>query len=256
MIASDTWAYANRLRDVEPAQKLGCALILLVTCLTLNTIVTGLIVFTFIVAVLIGRARIPARVFARVILAEGAFVMVAVAGVALTVALTQPDGATGVWLGTLFVGITTPEVLALAALLASRTLGAASCLTFVAFTTPLPDTIVVLQRLRVPAALIELLTLIYRFVFVLLDTAAQLRLAQEARLGSATLRRRFVSAGQLATSIWLDAYHRAQAGQRALESRGYDGVLRILPGTYRHESWLVRATASVVLLLIVLRFGG
>ncbi|HSH79694.1 MAG TPA: cobalt ECF transporter T component CbiQ [Herpetosiphonaceae bacterium] len=255
MIAADTWAYANRLRDVDPAQKLGCAAALLVACLALNTVSTGLVVLAFVTAVLLGWARVPSRVFARVLLAEGAFVVVAIAGVALTVGGMQPFGAHGIWIGALFVGVT-PEGLALAALLASRTLGAMSCLTFVAFTTPLPDTVVVLQRLRVPPPLIELVTLIYRFVFVLLETVAQLRLAQEARLGSATLRRRVVAAGQLVVGMWLDAYRRAQAGQRALESRGYDGVLRILPGVYRHEPRLVGATGGVVLLLIVLRFGG
>lgn len=255
MIAADTWAYANRLRDVEPAQKLGCAAVLLVACLALNTVATGLVVLAFVAGMLLGWARIPARVFVRVLLVEGAFVAAAVAGVALSVGGTQPVGARGVWISTLFVGVTS-EGLDLAALLASRTLGAMSCLTFVAFTTPLPDTVVVLQRVRMPPPLIELVTLIYRFVFVLLATAAQLRLAQEARLGSATLRRRFVSAGQHTVGVWIEAYRRAQAGQRALESRGYDGVLHILPGVYRHEPRLVGATGAVVLLLIVLRFGG
>ncbi len=255
MIAADTWAYANRLLDVEPAQKLGCAAALLVACLALNTVDTGLVVLTFVMAVLLGWARVPTRVVARVVLAEGAFVAAAVAGVALVVGGTQPAGARGMWINTLFVGVT-PEGLDLAVLLASRTLGAMSCLTFIAFTTPLPDTIVVLQRLHVPAPLIELVTLIYRFVFVLLATAGQLRLAQEARLGSATLRRRFVSAGQLVVGVWIHAYRHAEAGQRALESRGYDRVLRILPGVYRHEPRLVGATAGVILLLIILRFGG
>jgi len=254
MTAADTRAYPNRLRDVEPAQKLGCAVALLVACLALNTIYTGLVVLAFVTAVLLGWARVPARVFARVVLAEGAFVAAAVAGVALNVGGTQPADARGGWISILFVGVT-PEGLDQAALLASRTLGAMSCLSFIAFTTPLPDTVVVLQRLHLPAPLIELVTLIYRFVFVLLATATQLRLAQEARLGSATLRRRFVSAGQLVVGLWIDAYRQAQASQRALESRGYDGVLRILPGVYRRETRLMGATGGVVL-LIILRFGG
>jgi len=255
MIAADTWAYANRLRNVDPVQKLGCAAALLVACLALNTVSTGLVVLAFVTAVLLGWARVPARVLVRVVLAEGAFIAVTVAGVALFVGGTQPADTRGVWISTRFVGVT-PEGLDQAALLASRTLGAMSCLSFIALTTPLPDTVVVLQRLRAPAPLVELVTLIYRFVFLLLATATQLRLAQEARLGSATLRRRFVSAGQLVVGVWIDAYRHAEAGQRALESRGYDGVLRILPGVYRHEPRLVGATGCVLLLLIVLRFGG
>ena len=126
MIAADTWAYANRLRDVEPAQKLGCATVLLVACLALNTVATGLVVLAFVAGVLLGWARAPARVFARVLLTEGAFVAVVVAGVALSVGRTQPIDARGLWISTLFVGVT-PEGLDLAALLASRTRGALSC---------------------------------------------------------------------------------------------------------------------------------
>ncbi|HSH80836.1 MAG TPA: hypothetical protein VLA19_20085 [Herpetosiphonaceae bacterium] len=111
MIAANTCAYANRLRDVEPAQKLGCAAALLVACLALNTIYTGLVVLAFVTVVLLGWARVPARVLARVALAEGAFVAAAVAGVALTVGGTQSADAHGVWISTLFVEVT-PEGLA------------------------------------------------------------------------------------------------------------------------------------------------
>ena len=45
------------------------------------------------------------------------------------------------------------------------------------------DILEVLRKMRLPALLIELMMLIYRFIFLLLETASAIMTAQESRLG-------------------------------------------------------------------------
>lgn len=82
-----------------------------------------------------------------------------------------------------------------------------------------------------PHLMVELMELIYRFIFVLTETASRIRLAQESRLGY-QLRRSLSSLGTLASMVFLRAWRKADRVYTALESRGYSGSLVTLSGDY------------------------
>ena len=103
---------------------------------------------------------------------------------------------------------------------------------FLALNTPVTDLTMCLGRLHVPRLLVELMELIYRFIFVLSDTAASIRTAQASRLGYRGVGRSLNSLGLLASQVFLRAWKRADRLYAALESRGYTGSLNTLPGDY------------------------
>ena len=80
-----------------------------------------------------------------------------------------------------------------------------------ALTTPMVDLTEQLRRWHVPALFVELMTLVYRFIFVLLETMQAMRIAQEARLGYSSVQRWLRSAGMLASNLYLRANVRASA---------------------------------------------
>ena len=102
-----------------------------------------------------------------------------------------------------------------------------------------------LERLHVPHLMVELMELIYRFIFVLTETASRIRLAQESRLGYQGLRRSLSSLGTLASMVFLRAWRKADRVYTALESRGYSGSLVTLSGDYARGAWLYPLTAAV-----------
>jgi cobalt/nickel transport system permease protein len=123
---------------------------------------------------------------------------------------------------------------------------------FLALTTPLVDLVDLLRRLRCPLLLIDLMTLIYRYVFVLLESLDQMYTAQSSRLGYVNFRRGITSAGLLGSQLFIDAYRRSQRLQVALESRGYSGELKVLPTTYQYDRRLWGwGTGMIVSLLLV-----
>ena len=122
--------------------------------------------------------------------------------------------------------------LAAAAALFFRALGAVGAMYFLALNTPVTDLTMCLGRLHVPRLLVELMELIYRFIFVLSETAGSIRTAQASRLGYQGLRRSLSSLGTMASLVFLRAWRRADRIYAALESRGYTGSLTTLPGDY------------------------
>ena len=111
-------------------------------------------------------------------------------------------------------------------------LGCVGAMYFLALSTPVTDLTMCLGRLHVPRLLVELMELIYRFIFVLSETAGSIRTAQASRLGYQGLRRSLSSLGTMASLVFLRAWRRADRIYAALESRGYAGSLTTLPGDY------------------------
>jgi cobalt/nickel transport system permease protein len=248
----DRYAYTNRIRHIDPAQKAALALLVIVLCLLLNRVLVGVVALAWMFGLAVVWAGIPWHIIGRLLLAEGLFLVLAVVGVALSFSTAPlPPAFQDMQVGPLWVG-TSAGSMTLAALLVSRALGCAAAMNFLALTTPLVDLVGLLRRLRVPVVLIDLASVMYRFVFVLLESMQRMHTAQQSRLGYATRRAAMRSSGLLASRLVVDAYQRSTRMQTALESRGYTGDLRVLPLTYRHAAsvyWLGVAVASSLLVV-------
>jgi cobalt/nickel transport system permease protein len=251
----DRYAYNNRLRLVDPIYKVSLACLTLVLCLALNSIAVGLlaILWMFCLAVLV--ARIPPRVFVGVLLAEGAFLALTTVGVALSVTVKDPTGiAEWAWrAGPLWLS-SSPERVRLAITLLTRALGCVSAMNFLSLTTPLVDLIDLARRLHVPPVLVDIMTVIYRFIFVLLESLERMHTAQESRVGYASFRRGMSSAALLATRLFIETYQRSQRLQTALESRGYVDELRVLPTAFRGDWRLVASGVGIVASLVCVKW--
>ncbi|NJO83957.1 MAG: cobalt ECF transporter T component CbiQ [Blastochloris sp.] len=248
----DRYAYNNALRRTDPAQKGGLAVLTILLCLLLDRPTVGLLAVAWMLALTALWARVPAFAFGRTLLAEGLFLLLSVVGVALSVSLSQPDAAPLAWrIGPLWFS-TSSDALDLALRLLTRALGCAAALNFLILTTPLTDLIELLRRLRIPETLIELMTLIYRAIFVLLESLERMRIAQDARLGYHDARRAMRSAALLGSQLFLDAYRRSKRLQIALDSRGLDGPLRVLPldYTFDRRAWWISAALAASLVLV------
>jgi cobalt/nickel transport system permease protein len=249
----DQYAYSNHIRLIEPAQKAGLAVLVMLLCLILNRPAVGFIAMLWMWALATLVARLPWHVFGRVLLAEGLFLALSVIGVAVSAGSIPPADAIGalaigpVWFGVSQAGLVT------ALTMVCRALGGAAGLNFLILTTPLIDLIDLARRLRVPPLLIDLMTLIYRSIFVLLESLQRMYIAQDSRLGYRTMRQAMHSAGLLGSQLFIYAYRRAQRLQTALESRSYSGDLQVLPITYRHDWSWYGLSALVIASLILAR---
>ncbi len=234
----DRYAYSNALRHVDPLIKGGLALWIIVLCLALNEPLVGLFAVVWMGILAVGLANIPLRTFGGLLLTEGAFLLLATIAVILSISMTQPsmDGGWTIHLGPIWLA-TSRVSLYQGANLILRALGAAAAMNFLALTTPMVDVIALLRRLHMPGVIIDLMTLMYRFIFVLLESLERMVRAQDSRLGfNAPPMRRLQNAAWIATHLFIEAFLRSRNLQQALASRGYDGGdLRVLPASYEFD---------------------
>jgi cobalt/nickel transport system permease protein len=120
-----------------------------------------------------------------------------------------------------FYGVT-PASLSVGVNLFLKSLGAVSCLYFFSLNTPM-NSFLSLMRKRVPGIFVELMELIYRFIFIIWDESRRIYTAQNSRLGYRGFRNSMSSFGELVTTVFIRALRRVDRISVALESRGFDG---------------------------------
>ena len=214
-LAIDDAAWASAWRRRSPGDKLLLGLGLVVCALVLPVWPGSVLVGVTAVVLALGPARVPARTFLRAVRLPLAFVAI---GAVTTVVEVSGDGVG--W---------APDAAAQAGALVGHSLAGGAAVMLLATTTPVSDLLPALRRLRVPAAVVEVAGVVYRLLFVLLDSLRTIREAQTNRMGYSSVRRSYRSSGVLAAAVLTRSWDRARRLQEGLAGRGLDGGLRVLP---------------------------
>ena len=210
----DRAAHLNRWRHRSLVEKAILALGMLLLAIALPPGPGApLIAIVMTLAALVG-ARVPWKVWAACVAGPLGFLLVG----ALSLIVSLDKGGLAL----------APGGLGAAAALTARSLAGLTCLLFLALTTPATDLIAGLRRLGLPEEIAEVALLMYRFLFLLGDTALAMDAAQAARLGHIGARRRLRSLGVLIANLLPRALDRARRLEVGLGARGWRGEMRVL----------------------------
>lgn len=138
-----------------------------------------------------------------------------------------------------------------ALLLLGRSLVSAGAAFLLASTTRWPHVLKSLRSLGLPVALVAVLGMTHRYVFVLANSALELLDAQESRLCAPIGRRRRIALAMSGAGVLLGRSLRLSAEvHQAMVARGYRGEVRLLD-TFRMRKvdWLVLGVLLALLLL-------
>jgi cobalt/nickel transport system permease protein len=136
------------------------------------------------------------------------------------------------------------------ALVISRAFGAVSCLCVLSITTPMHDIIGVLRRVRCPDLIIDLMYLIYRYIFILLSLHHEMRNAARSRLGFRDYRTSLRATGRIYSNLLARSYVFAGKNFDAMESRCYDTGIRFLENS--HKVTFAQCCISIMLIVVSL----
>jgi len=228
-LAIDDAAWASAWRRRSPADKLLVSGGLVLSALLLPVWPGSVLVGLTAVVLALGPARVPARTFGRAVRAPLAFIAIG----AVTTVVQVGDGVG--W---------APDAGAQAGALVGHGAGGSAAVLLLATTTPMSDLLPALARLRVPAAVIEVASVTYRMLFVLLTSLTAIREAQTARMGYAGVRSSYRSSGVLAAAVLTRSWDRARRLTDGLAGRGLEAGLRVLPETLPSSRRFVAGTVA------------
>jgi cobalt/nickel transport system permease protein len=107
-------------------------------------------------------------------------------------------------------------------LLFMRIMAAVTLATLLAFSTPMIEILETLRLCKIPGTIIDIADMMYRYVFIIQDTAHTMHRAQLSRMGDrGSWAHRVADTGNIASSILIKSLDRSTRIYQAMLSRGY-----------------------------------
>ena len=246
----DTLAAHSGLLGVSPGLKMVFSVGALLLCVGAADAVVGATVVLSMMLLIWKLVGVPLVRVLRLLRLPLVFLIVSCLVILLNVT-REPIGIWRLSLGSTWLCVTR-ESLHRTITLFFQAMGAVCCLYFLSTSTPIPQIIEVLRQCHVPELMIELMYLIYRYLFVLLQVQQQMTLAATARLGYAGFGRSISTAGRICGCLLATSFRRSSSCYDAMEARGYDGKLRFLTRTPPLQKKHILGAAAYGLALLAL----
>lgn len=255
ILSVDYYAYASHMRSWNATFKIIFSMLCLLLCLILNNIYVSIAVILIMgyMTVVIGGLELDHYI--SMLLIPIVFLLFGSAAIAVGFSW-NPVGQYNLNVFGWFYIYCSQASLWKASGLIFKALGAVSALYMMTLTTPLSELIVVLRKAHIPKVIIELMNMIYRYIFIMLDTHSRMKNSAEARLGYVDFKTSCYSFGQVASNLLIVSLKRGTDYYNALESRCYNGDLQFLEEEKPIRKTQVAGAAVVVALLVLIKIGA
>ncbi len=225
----DTLAYSNRLRHLPPGQKLWFALSVLLLAL-ISHYPVQILIFGWMSVWIVIYAGIPRRVYGGMLVGVSVFLITSLPAIAIEYASSSPpvvpiDSLWQMGIGSGQIYLSYHGAIRALELLV-RSWASTSALFFIVLTIPAIDLAIICAKIGCPPILIELSLLIYRFIFLLADTANTIVTAQVSRGGYRTQKLRMNSLNLLVRQLIQRTVSRYRQLTLGINARGFDGEFR------------------------------
>ncbi|GGG16059.1 cobalt ECF transporter T component CbiQ [Paenibacillus abyssi] len=228
----DTVSHTNKLRFISPMWKSGFAAALIVMAYLSHPVVQLLIVgWMFIWTALY--AGISVKLYSMLIGSSCLFYTASLPAILIEFqAADSLAGAGGIV--TLFsfahwTAYVSDSGIHKAGILLIRIIACLSCFTFLMLSTPMSGLFQVMKKMRMPSIVLELMLIMYRFLFLLGETALQMYTAQRARGGHIGFRSKMNDMAILIVRLFGRTMHRYKALSHGLVARGFTEDIRMAP---------------------------
>lgn len=225
MLLIDKYAYTNRLSNTNPMIKFIIVVIALAMTTIINNNYLNLGIFTLMILLTTLIAGIPIDKYFKILFIPITFMILSM----ITVLLSISGQDVYIWsikIGSKYIGITGEGIIQ-SINLTTRVFASMSATFFLALTTPLNELIKVFKKIGISSTIIELLVLIYRFIFIFLEESKEIYMAQELRFGYSNCRNSLKSTSLLIKALFVRVFLRYEDLVVGLECKLYNGEFKI-----------------------------
>lgn len=246
----DEIAYSSKLRNVSPFLKLFISLFSLAVCIFEKNIYINLFMLISVLIFMRAIGKTRWQHILQLMRIPMTFTLIGAIVLIFVVTKTPESMIIGFSIAGYTVGITEESIVQCVYIIV-QCMAAFGYLIFISVTTPMPELLTALKKLRIPDFFVDMMGLVYRYIFVLIETAEQIKYAQECRLGYRDIKTSFYSAAQLISNLFIRTYKQAERTYTAMESRGYTGEIRTLDIVYNTPKQYIVGTIIYCICLLL-----
>ena len=246
----DYYACQSGLRRWNDGYKVLSACMILVLCIVLDHPWVSVAVIVTMGMVNLWGNRVSLHTYTGLLKIPIAFLVLGSVAIALGVS-RQPLGDYNLWLHWGYLYFTKTGIRQ-ALELFLKAMGAVSAMYLMALSTPASNLIGVLKKAHVPKIIVELMNMIYRFIFILTEVQGNMKTAAVSRLGYVDFKTSCYSFGQTAGNLFILSLKKANTYYDAMVSRCYEGDLPFWEEEKPIKAWQIGILALYVAGLLLL----
>jgi cobalt/nickel transport system permease protein len=246
----DFYAYASKIRQWNAGFKVYLSILTLVLCIVLDNPYVSVAIIIAMAYLTVIKGKIPAIEYVSILAIPITFILLSTFTIAIDFS-KQAIGQYNLHLGFFYL-FTSQEQIKKMAFLIIKIFAAISALQMMTLSTPSSEIISVLRNARVPKIIVELMSLIYRYIFILMDVCTKMKNSAKSRQGYCDFKTSCYTFGSIASNMLIISLKKANAYYDAMEARCYDGDLVFFEEDKKVEirQIIVAATFIIVLILI------
>lgn len=246
----DLYAYESKLKNINPAFKVCFAFITLLLCIAADNIYVSVIITLSMGFITIYKGGLKFHEYMSLMTIPIAFMILGSIAIAAGISF-KPIGQYNLNL-VMFYLYTSNESILTALKIIMKAFGAISAMYMMTLSTNTSEIISVLRKLHVPKIIIELMNMIYRFIFILMDVQCKMKNSAQSRLGYIDFKTSCYSFGSTASNLLVVSLKKANAYYDAMESRCYDGEMLFLEEEKKLKFTHVIYGCTYIFVLIVI----
>lgn len=246
----DFYAYASKIRQWNAGFKVYLSILTLVLCIVLDNPYVSVAIIIAMAYLTVIKGKIPAIEYVSILAIPITFILLSTFTIAIDFS-KQAIGQYNLHLGFFYL-FTSQEQIKKMAFLIIKIFAAISALQMMTLSTPSSEIISVLRNARVPKIIVELMSLIYRYIFILMDVCTKMKNSAKSRQGYCDFKTSCYTFGSIASNMLIISLKKANAYYDAMEARCYDGDLVFFEEDKKVKirQIIVAATFIIVLILI------
>lgn len=261
----DYYTYISGMKNWNSSFKVVFALLSLIAVLVCDNIYVSVFSAVYMCFLICGAGKIPVMEYFRMVKIPLAFIFMST--VAILIQISGDDSNAididGLFRLSILIGgiyfYASADSVILAVSVGLKAIGAVSCMYMLTLSTPVGSIISVLKKAHVPSLILELMHLIYRYIFIMLDVYNKQRDAAQSRLGYVDFKTSLRTFSATLSNLLVMSLKRADDCYDAMESRGYDGELMFLEDKYNvrisHILFMTAFFLAVIIIEVVTGYG-
>ncbi|MBQ8373863.1 MAG: energy-coupling factor ABC transporter permease [Candidatus Methanomethylophilaceae archaeon] len=225
-IQMDTLAYSSRMLNWAPLGKLMLVIAVLIVNVLTSSVVVALAVLVFGLALMMYSTNMRIPFMLGLAIGEALLILVIACGI---ISINGNHADPSIWSGhLLWMDLYMTEAsFNQAWLVLIRAVSGITVMMAFATSTPIPHLSQALRQIHMPAEVCEIIVLIYRYAFLLLERMDTMWSAAGSRMGFSGFMNSLKTAASIAVGIFTSSMNLSDKAQIALDCRGYRGYFPI-----------------------------
>lgn len=220
-VSIDYYAYISGMNHWNTTFKVLFSVVALVAVIAADSIGVSIVTVGFMLLLSVGKGKIRFRDYVHLLEVPAVFILLS--GIAILIQFGS--GAQAIWSVPLYATnmYISPKSLELALRTALKAFAAISALYMMTLSTPMGEILAVFRKIRVPEIILELMHLIYRYIFILSEINQKQKDAAASRLGYLGYKTSLRTFGSELANLFILSMKKSESYYDAMEARGYEG---------------------------------